>query len=323
MEPVIAPLMTEVSFTLRDLICMMGESVVDTAAVDIQLFSAVLHADAGAFNMPSGIAHTPGGIPFQGLVFEFGLCEPQNEVRLVALVVIGFHIIPDADGQVFFLKVLENIILFQLACIKIDIFTGTVSIAVLKKLFNNADKFINASGGGLHYVRRFDVQLRAVIEKRVCIELRDFHDGFILALRTLEHFVFACVSVTGKMSDVGNVHDTQHIQTGIAQVFFENILHDVGAEVADMRIVVNGRSAGIELNFSGLVRNELFLQMRKGIVQKHWHDLLSLSAGMKKASCCPVTARGDTIAVPLSFITQTADNGAIRGHYSHAPGRTS
>ena len=46
MKPVIAPLMSEVSFGLCYLVGMVREGVVDTAAVYIKLLAEVLHADA-------------------------------------------------------------------------------------------------------------------------------------------------------------------------------------------------------------------------------------------------------------------------------------
>ena len=46
MEPVIAPLVSEISLGLRDLIGVVRKGVVDPAAVDIEVFAEVLHAYA-------------------------------------------------------------------------------------------------------------------------------------------------------------------------------------------------------------------------------------------------------------------------------------
>ena len=64
MEPVITPFMSDVRLTLRDLIRMMREDIVHTAAVNIHVFAQMLHADAGAFDMPARISYAPRTVPF-------------------------------------------------------------------------------------------------------------------------------------------------------------------------------------------------------------------------------------------------------------------
>ena len=76
MEPVVAPLVAQIAFTLGDLVGMMWEGVIDTAGVDVQILAQVLHRDAGALDMPAGITDTPGRIPLQGLVLELRLGKP-------------------------------------------------------------------------------------------------------------------------------------------------------------------------------------------------------------------------------------------------------
>ena len=68
MEPVIAPLVAEEGLGLGDLVRVMREGIVDAAAVDIQIFTEVLDADARALDVPAGIADAPRGIPLEGLI---------------------------------------------------------------------------------------------------------------------------------------------------------------------------------------------------------------------------------------------------------------
>ena len=70
MEPVIAPLVSEISLGLRDLIGVVRKGVVDPAAVDIEIFAEVLHAYAGALNVPAGISHAPRAVPFEFLIVK-------------------------------------------------------------------------------------------------------------------------------------------------------------------------------------------------------------------------------------------------------------
>ena len=97
MEPVIAPLVTEVGFALRDLVGVMGEGVVHAAAVDVEVLSGVLDRDSGALDVPTGIAQTPRGLPFERLILELALREPEDKVVFVALVGVLADVLTHAD----------------------------------------------------------------------------------------------------------------------------------------------------------------------------------------------------------------------------------
>lgn len=56
----------------------------------------------------------------------------------------------------------------------------------------------------------------------------------MLAPSALEHLILALVGVGGQVSHVGDVHDAVHIVPGVAQVLLQHVLHDVGAQVADV-----------------------------------------------------------------------------------------
>ena len=57
------------------------------------------------------------------------------------------------------------------------------------------------------------------------------------------------------MSHVRDIHDTFYIVAHITQCFFQHVLHDVATQIADMRVMIYRRSAGIHGNLSILMRN--------------------------------------------------------------------
>ena len=57
MEPVIAPFMSEITFRLCDLIGVMWENIIHTAAMDIHVLAKMLDTDAGTLNMPVSYTH--------------------------------------------------------------------------------------------------------------------------------------------------------------------------------------------------------------------------------------------------------------------------
>ena len=270
MHPIIAPFMAQIGLRLGDFVGVVGESVIDAAAVNIQVLAQVLHGDAGALNVPAGVAHAPGRIPLQGLVLKLGLGEPEDKVVLVALVAVLLHALTDAHSQVFLVEVVKDVVLLQLGGVKVHVAAGKVGIAGVHQLGDDADIVVNAVGGRLHHVGGLDVQLGAVGEEGVGIEPGDLHDGLMLPLGALEHLILALVGIGGQVAHVGNVHDPLHVIANVAQVLLQHVLHDVGTQVADMGKVVDSRAAGVHLHDVRMVGNKFFFGAGSGIVKFHF-----------------------------------------------------
>ena len=83
----------------------------------------------------------------------------------------------------------------------------------------------------------------------------------MLALSTFQHFVFTGIAVRGQMTDVGDVHGALDVVAGIGEILFKHVLHDVGAEVADVCKVINGRTAGVHGHFARLMGDEFVAGM--------------------------------------------------------------
>ena len=219
--------------------------------------------------MPAGIAHAPGRIPFQGLVLELGLGEPQDEVVAVALVGVFLHALADAHHQVLLLVLVEHIIFLQLGGIEIHVAAGQIGIALFQQALDHLDELLDAVGCRLHHIGGLDVQLFAVGKEGVGIETGDLHDRLVLPLSALEHLVLAGVGVRGQVAHIGDVHDPLHIVTAVAQVFFQHVLHDIGPQVADVSIVVHRRAAGVHFHLARLVGVKFFFFVGQGIIELH------------------------------------------------------
>ena len=114
MEPVLAPLMSQICLALRDLIRVMGKDIIDTAAVEIEGFAEVLDADARTLNVPSRVSDAPRTIPFQLLVLKFGFRKPEDKIGLVPLIRIFLHVLPDAHLQFLFFLGRQHVIIMKL-----------------------------------------------------------------------------------------------------------------------------------------------------------------------------------------------------------------
>ena len=181
-HPPVAPLVAQAALGLGDLVGVVGEGVVDAAAVDVQVLAQVLHGDGRALDMPPRVAHTPGGIPLEGLILELGLGEPEDKVVLIALVGVLLHALPDAHGQVLGVVVVEDIVALQLGGIEVHVAPGLVGVAGVDELGDDLDILRDAAGGGFHHVGALDVELGAVVKECVGVEAGDVHDGLVLPL---------------------------------------------------------------------------------------------------------------------------------------------
>ena len=269
MEPVIAPLVTQIAFRLGDLIGVVGESIVNAAGVDIQILPQMLDGNAGAFDMPAGIAHAPRRVPFQRLILELALGEPENEVVLVFLIGVLFHALPDAYREIFLVMVVEDVILLQSGGVKVHVAPGEIGTAFVQQGLHHVDILADAVGRRLHHVGTLDVQLVAVGKKGVGIVFRDLHDGLVLPPGALEHLVLAGIGVGSQMADVSDVHDPLDVIAQIPQGLFQHIFHNVGAQVADVGVMVHRGAAGVHFHQIRVVGNKQLLFMGQGIVQIH------------------------------------------------------
>ena len=77
--------------------------------------------------MPARISDAPGGIPLERLILELGLREPEDEVVLVLLVLVLLHALAHADGEVFLVVVVEDIVARELARVEVHIAAGDIA----------------------------------------------------------------------------------------------------------------------------------------------------------------------------------------------------
>ena len=257
-EPIIAPLVTDERLTLRDLVGVVGERVVNSAAVDIEVLAKILHTDARALDVPAGVTDAPRAIPLELLIVELGLCEPEHEVCLVSLVGVLFNALADSDLEVLFLEIVENVVLPELRGIEIDISARLVSVALFDQSLDSLDELVDAARCGSYDLGSLDVELLAVLKERVGVELRDLKHGLVLSLRALEHLVLARVRVAREVSYVGYVHNSCNVKTCVAEILFKHVLHNIAAQISDVRVVIYRRAAGVHINLACDVGYEFF-----------------------------------------------------------------
>jgi hypothetical protein len=82
----------------------------------------------------------------------------------------------------------------------------------------------------------FDVQGFGVVEEGLAINRGEF----------LQRQVFFARAADGLVVDVGELHDVVDVEAEMAQGAAEEIDRDVGAEIADVAVIIDGRAADVE-----------------------------------------------------------------------------
>ncbi len=118
-------------------------------------------------------------------------------------------------------------------------------------------------GRGIHLCR-LDIQSLEVGEEGVLVGLRicgQLHAGGVRAAYRL-------------VIDVREVHDLADLPAVELDRPAQNILEYVGAEVADVGVVVNGRPARVHADFTAVQRRELLFAPRQRIHHFHAHQAI-------------------------------------------------
>ena len=78
------------------------------------------------------------------------------------------------------------------------------------------------------------------------------------------------------MAHVGDVHDALDRIADIAQIFLQNVFHNIGTQIPDMGVVIYRGSAGIHLDEIGMIRDKEFLFTAGRVVKIHATRFLSV-----------------------------------------------
>ena len=76
------------------------------------------------------------------------------------------------------------------------------------------------------------------------------------------------------MADIGDIHDTVDVVAFIAECLFQDILHNITAQVSDVRKMINGRSAGVHFYTARCVCQKFSFFMGCRIIKIHKRSLL-------------------------------------------------
>ena len=245
----------------------MREHVVHAAGMDVESLAQIFHAHGAAFQVPAGTSVAPWARPFHiavGLAPRF----PQSEVRH-GIFFVFVAVDPDARALLFAVDPRQLAIFRKLVDRKIhrSVFR-LVGDAFFEEDVDHALHFRDVGGGFRIMFRRFDPQGFQILEERVLVFPRE-----ILQLQARRFGIPDRLVV-----HVRQVHHLCHLIAEVFQRPAQQIFEQIGAEVADMSVIIDRRAAGVHPHLARLDRGEFLQGPPQRIEKPHFRLLDSVSA---------------------------------------------
>ncbi len=257
MDPIVDELDAVGRLGLGDLVLVVGEDVVDAAAVDVEGRAQVAGAHGRALDVPARPARTDLGVP--GGLARLGRLPQGEVVDALLLVLVGIAAGPgpavlEADlGQAPIGR--------ELVDGEIDRAVLAVGDALVEQRPDEGDHAgdVLGIGGPRVVIGRQDVQPVPFGEEGLDVGRGVCRQADSLGVGPLD----------GLVVDVRDVHDVEDPVAPVEQEALEEVLEDVGAPIADMGVVVDGRAAGVQLDHAGLEGDEVLDPAAEGVVESH------------------------------------------------------
>ena len=256
---------------LGDFVGVMDFPVIDAAGVDIERETQQLAGHYRAFEMPSRRAHAPGRIPFHlPLLTRRGLA-PDGKIGRMALAFHGF----DPPFPFIGPGARKAAVIVHGRNVEIEPAIQLITVLVgdgLRKL----DHLRHVFRGDRPFSRLADVQRRDVRPVSLGVMSGDIPDRLGTFGRHLLHLVLTGIGIVGQVPDIGDVDDVSELVALERQRAAQHIGEDIGAHVADVRVIVDCRSAAVDARFAGVDRLKGFRFAGKAVEQ---HERRSIGHG--------------------------------------------
>ena len=126
---------------------------------------------------------------------------------------------------------------------------------------NHPRDVLRGSGLG-EMIGAFDAQRVEILEERFFERRSEVRQRHATSPATANCFVI----------HIGEIHHAIDLQAPILQMPLQQILENVGAEISDMREIINSRPAGVETHLPRLARHEVLDLTGQRIEKTKWHE---------------------------------------------------
>ena len=223
--------------------------------------------------MPTRISAPPRGIPRHRLVLEFAFREPEDEIVRVALVLVDY-----GDGtparprlQLVQVEVGELPVIGERRDVVIEVSARHVRVPVRLDFLDELNHVGNMLRRLADDVGTADVHRVDVGKERVRVEACNLEHGLMPFLSRLHHLVGSVVGIARKMADISYVHHVLYVVAQIRERLVKDVKKNVGAEIPDVRVIIDRRAASIKADMSFDNRLELLHLPSHRVVQSQCH----------------------------------------------------
>ena len=137
-------------------------------------------------------------------------------------------------------------VVVQARGVEVQAVVRAVRIAFFLNGGDGGDLLANVVGGPAPDMGREDVEPVELFSEIRGVALGDFPSRQAGAPRASLHLVLASVRVGGQVPHVGDVDDVVDLIAAVFEGAPQDILEDIGAQVADVLVVVHSRAAGVQ-----------------------------------------------------------------------------
>ncbi len=247
------------TLALGDLVLVVGEDQILSAAVQVDGLAQMGAAHGAALDVPARAAHAVGAFPCR-LAGLGGL--PDGKVGGVFLQVV-LHLA--AQLTVAALQIVQlEVAQLAVAFIALD---PEVHVAVLchirmtglNEILDDVQDLVDVLGGAGLNSRLAAVQTLGILEVLCLKALGDLLHRGALFLALGDELVV----------DVGDVGNVQYLVAAVFQIAAQGVEHDQRAGVADVDEVINGGTADVDAVLARHLRHEFFFLTGQGVKDLH------------------------------------------------------
>ena len=201
--------------------------------------------------MPARSALAPGAVPFHLPGFASGRLAPDREILRMALALDrldpALDIVAPGTGQPAIIR--------HGADVEIEAAVQFVAMLV-GDAFGEGDHLFDMVGGDRPFRRLADIEPVDILPIGIGIIFGDIPRRLAGLRRCLFHLVIAGIGIGGQMADIGDIDDMGEPVALPAQRPAQQIGENIGAHIADMLIIIDGRAAGIDPRLARMDRDE-------------------------------------------------------------------
>ena len=226
---------------LGDLVGVVNLAVINPAGVDVEGKAQHRAGHHRAFEMPARRAAAPRRIPFHLAGLARRGLAPDREIGRMALAVDRLDpALPLIRGGAREASIIGH-------GRDVEVQPARQFVAMLRgDALRERDHLRDIVRRHRPLRRLADVERTDIGPVGLLVVLGDVPDRLRLRTRHPFHLVFAGIRIVGQVPNVGDVDHVGELITAERQRPPEHVGEDIGPHVADMRIVVDGRPAGID-----------------------------------------------------------------------------